>query len=97
MLMSLFFFNEFVVKNGRANDILKFNSKRRKRKIELVEERQKREVEKRHIEELKETESVLKAKRYKMDDIPNVVRQNEEMVKFLQTRGMMNELGEIKQ
>ena len=85
------------VKNGRANDILKISSKRRKRKIELAEEKQQKAAEKRHIEDLKETELALKSKKYKMEDIPNVVRQNEEMVKYLQTRGMMDEEGHIKQ
>ena len=85
------------MKKGRANDILKVSSKRRKKKFELAEDRDEKAAEKRHFEELKGTEEALKAKRYKMEDIPNVVRQNEEMVNFLQARGMMDEHGQIKQ
>jgi len=57
--------------------------------------RQEKEQETRHIKYLIDAESMLASKKLKLEDAVNAVTQNENMVKYLKEKGIMDELGNV--
>lgn len=76
--------------------ILKESAKPRKRKAQIEEERKQKDDIDRHVGMLMDTEAAVKAKRYKMEDVPNLLKQNEELGQYLREKGIMDEMGQMK-
>lgn len=75
--------------------ILKKNAKPRRKKYELIRCKQEKEVEEQHIKHLYDIEAKLAGKRIKIEDALTAVTENENMVKFMQEKGIINEKGQI--
>ena len=76
--------------------ILKASSRPRKRKLELVQCRAAKEEEKAAMKRYTEMEAVAKSKRWKLEDFPTVMKQNEDIKVYLHERGLMDENGNMK-
>ena len=85
-----------IVKKGRANDILKVSAHRRKTKTQLAEERMAKAQERRRLDQLQEIEETLKSKKMKMDDVPEIVRRNEQLAELIKSKGLHIEEGQMK-
>jgi len=85
----------FVAKKGRANFMLKPTVTRRKTKAEIEQKKKEDEEQKSSVEECKTIKEFLQSKRFKLDDIPKVVNEQEELVKYLKEKGLMNSQGQI--
>jgi len=75
--------------------ILKKNAKPRKTKAELIRYRQEKEAEESHIKNLFDFEAKLAGKRLKIEDALTAITENENMVKFMQEKGIVNENGQV--
>ena len=85
------------MKNGRAHNILKATAHKRKRKEELAEERAEKDRQEKMKKYYAEMDETLRANHVSPGDIPQVVRQNQEMVHYLTGHGLIDERGQLKQ
>jgi len=76
--------------------ILKTTAKRRKRKAEIEAEISRKQEEEKERKEFEDVKIILKGKNMKTADIPQILHQNENLVGFMQSRGIIDETGQIK-
>jgi len=74
---------------------LKKNAKKRRNKAELIRYRQEKEEEEQHVKHLYDVEARLAGKRFKIDDALAAISENENMMKFMQEKGLINEDGRV--
>jgi len=76
--------------------VLKKNAKPRRRKMEIIRAKQEKDEEDRHIRYLLDAEAKLSGKRMKIEDALTAVSENENMVKFMKEKGLLDENGALK-
>ena len=76
--------------------ILKESAKPRRRKAEIAEAKRVDQENKQHMEMLLGTEETMRMKRYKMEELPQILKQNEDLVQYLKEKGVMDEVGQVK-
>jgi len=69
----------------------------RKTKNELVAKKAIEEEEKQNLMEFSAFKGFLAEKRMKLDDIPNILHQNDQLVAYLKDKNMMSQDGKINQ
>jgi len=75
--------------------ILKKTAQQRKKKAQLLMMRQEKEQENRHIKYLIDAESMLAGKRLKLEDAVTAITENENMLKFMKEKGLVDEHGNV--
>jgi len=88
--------NLLLVKNGRANMILKASSKRRKTKGELEAIKKQKLDEEQHFAQLKQIEENMRARNIKIMDVPNVFEQHQQMLQYMKGKGLIVENDDAK-
>jgi len=87
---------EKLVKKGRAHMIMKNNVKKRRGKLEIEEEKRQKEEEKKEVAELKNAKAFLATKNLRPSDIPQIARQNEDLIVYVREKGLMDDQGNLK-
>ncbi len=68
---------------------------RRKTKKELEQAKANKEAEKRHMARLTDSEAFLKSKRKRIEDIPKLVKENEELISYLSSKQLLDKDGHL--
>jgi hypothetical protein len=68
---------------------------RRRRKEEIAAKRKQEEEEKAEFVHLKSIRDTVEQKRYKLDAVPQILDQNEQLISYLKNKGVMNEKGDV--
>ena len=76
--------------------ILKSSAKPRKRKAEIEKVRRDKEIEQDHMKRLLDVEAFVKSKQFKIEDVPNFIKQNEMLNQYLRDKGIVDEVGNLK-
>jgi len=83
-------------KNGRTHYLIKASSKPRRNKAEMEEFKVQQEEERAFKRKYLELESVSKEKNWKIEDVPHIMKENEDIKVYLQSRGLMDSNGTMK-
>jgi hypothetical protein len=85
------------VRNGKAHMILKTTTKRRRTKEEIEAARGHDNEEKKHMATLMQTESLLGSKRIRIETVPSLMQQHEELTQLLKSKNLLGEDGQLKE
>ena len=80
-----------VVKNGRANMVLKATAKKRKTREEIDAIKKQKKLDDDHYRSLVQIEAELNTRRVNFQDIPNVIEQNQRMLAYMKEHGIIRE------
>jgi hypothetical protein len=85
-----------IVNNGRANDLVKYQAKRKRLKEEITAEKKSMSTEKMHMEKVKEVEEALQLRSMSIDKIPALIEDHTNLIGYLKNKGLMDSTGKMK-
>jgi len=69
---------------------------RRRTKAEIAQKKVEEKEEKNAIEECRTIKGFLNSRRYKIEDLPQIIEKDEQLVSYLKEKGVMTSEGQMK-